>query len=281
MSGADYSDLDGHYSRVGAHYDGKGKDDLNYLSSSDGLIVHHHTGTFPLDAAPVVPASEDELLRVLGASEDRLVHFGARMLGLQKGEHGLDCGCGRGGSSFLFCRDYGVSTDGITVSQSQYAFATDAATRLGLDAAARFYLENLYDGGRPTSAYEFIWACESTEYMHDKAELFRQWNRILKPGGRALAIFISYARSRHDEVADDLQALYRIYAGYPDAMDSYFHAAQQAGFSIDDVVGLEHETLPYWRLRLGSKNARGSEQILIRCLESGALHFSAVLFRKP
>ncbi|WP_437532136.1 methyltransferase domain-containing protein [Sorangium sp. So ce726] len=268
------------FAAVGRHYDAKGTDDLNYLSSEDGLIVHHHTGWFE---GGVVPPLDDEasILRELGRSETRLTELGARMLALRVGEHGLDCGCGRGASSLLFAKHHGVTMEGITVSATQEAFATSAARSLGLTATARFFVENVYDAKRPTAAYDFVWACESTEYMADRRALFAEWARVLNPSGRAVVFVLTCVASRRHEIDDAIRALDTHYVSRIGDLCEYTDGAAANGMRVDDVVGLERETLPYWRLRLRSKHRAGTEPLLIRAFESGALRFLAMRFVKP
>jgi len=268
-----------YWARVGQHYDRKGKDDLNYLTSGDGLIVHHHTGLF-LDGKEPVPADEAALLRELWLSEHRLVELAANVLRIGEGERGLDCGCGRGGSSFLFARNYGARMFGITVSTSQEQFATAAARDLGLADRTSFALENLFEGKRPTEGYDFVWACESTEYMPDRRAMFAEWRRVLKPGGRALAIVLTWVQSRYETVRREMDLLNDYYVARAGSFESFLGAAMQEGFAIDDIIHLERETLPYWHLRLHSKNRTNTEPWLIHGLANGGFHFSAMLFRK-
>jgi geranyl diphosphate 2-C-methyltransferase len=268
-----------YWARVGQHYDRKGTDDINFLSSGDGLIVHHHTGLFPDGREPAVEG-EEQLLRALWESEHRLSRLGAAMLQIRPGERGFDCGCGRGGTSFLFARDFGAEMFGITVSASQAEFASRASGELGLAARAQFALENLFDGQRPTAGYDFVWACESTEYMPDRGLMFAEWRRVLRPGGRALAIVLTYPQSRYATVEREMTLLNDYYVARAGSFESFLAAAMGAGFAVDDIVHLERETLPYWRLRLRSSKRTNTEPWLIHGLENGGFHFSAMLFRR-
>jgi geranyl diphosphate 2-C-methyltransferase len=270
----------GYWDAVGAHFDRKGRDDMNYLSSPDGLIVHHHTGLFPDGVTPEAD-SEEALLRLLWHAENRLVERAAALLDLRPGEEGFDCGCGRGGSSFLFARDFGARMTGITVSETQARFAREAAAQLGLAGQCAFHLENIYDGRQPSGAFDFIWACESTEYMPDRPRLFAEWWRLLRPGGRALGIILTYVESRRHLVARELAQLDAYYVGSTGPFHAYLDAAVKAGFLVDDVTPLERETIPYWDLRTRSAHQKGTEAWLRDGLRSGALRFSAMLFRKP
>ena len=52
------------------------------------------------------------------------------------------------------------------------------------------------------------------------------------------------------------------------------------GFAIDDLIGLEDKIIPYYRLRLQSRNRRGSEQALLKGLENGYFKYTLMLFTK-
>ena len=52
------------------------------------------------------------------------------------------------------------------------------------------------------------------------------------------------------------------------------------GFVLDDLIGLEEQIIPYYRLRIRSENRRGSEEALLKGLENGYFKYSLMLFRK-
>lgn len=261
---------------VGRHYDQKGRNDLNYLVATDKRIVHHHSGIFS-DPAKYLNReySEEELLAVLGESENRLTALGAEALNL-RGKRGLDCGCGRGGSTFILARDYDHRMLGITISDTQLSFARQMAGELSLEARVSFEKKNIYydtiDG-----TFDFIWACESTEYMPDYDSLFKKWRSMLEPGGRVLLFAISYRNSRLEMVKTQLKEINRIYETRIGAFSSYLKAAMDNGFEVDDLIGLESMIIPYYRLRLRSKNRRGSEEALLKGLENGHFKYSMML----
>ncbi len=266
---------DSYWKRIAQHYDHKGKDDLNYLSSEDGIIVHHHTGLFS-DGQDYSVEGEQTIIHELWRSEGRMVELVASMLQPRSGELGLDCGCGRGGSSFILARAHGVRMFGITLSQTQLRFAQDAAEKQGLYSQVEFGIENIYDARRPSQTYDFVWALESTEHMGDRQALFAQFRRVLKPRGRVVVVALTYVQSRLESIRRELDQLNEYYVGQTGSFESYLEAAINNGFALDDIVHLNRETLPYWRLRLRSTYQTGTEPWLIHGLENGGFHYSAM-----
>jgi len=207
-----------------------------------------------------------------------MVQLAAGLLAPREGELGLDCGCGRGGSSFMLARDHGVRMFGITLSETQLDFARSAAARLGLASQVEFGLENVYDGRRPSQTYDYVWALESTEHMGDRPALFAQFRRVLKPGGRVIVVALTYVQSRLETVRRELHQLNDYYVGQTGSLESYLGAAVRNGFAVDDIAHLDRETLPYWRLRLRSTHRTNTEPWLIHGLENGGFHYSAMHF---
>lgn len=269
------------WNAVAEHFDRKGTNDLNYLCSEDGVIVHHHSGFFDSARCPT-EMSEEAILRELGASETRLTLHGARLLRLSPGQFGFDCGCGRGGSALLFARHYGVAVDGITISSCQAAFVQQAAQRSGLDDLVRCRLENVYANTLPSEKYDFVWACESTEYMADRGMLLSEFERILRPRGKIVIMALTVAIGVDDDpvVCQTVASINNHYVTALGTLDEYFTAAAEADIDVVDVVQHEEQVLPYWRLRLASAHRTGSEVWLIDGLENGFLKYSTILCQK-
>ena len=270
------------WDKVAGHYDKKGEDDLNYLSAVDKRIVHHHSGIFGGDDILFDrDYQEEELLKMLGESEDRLTHLGAKALEL-KNSRGFDCGCGRGGSSFILSRDYGHTMMGITISDTQLEFARSMALQLNLQESARFEKMNIFSVNLDhlDGQFDFTWACESTEYMPDYNKLFGKWYKLLKKGGKALIFAITYRESQLSFIEKELRMIDDIYETRIGEFNTYLESAVNSGFVIDDLIGLEEKIIPYYRLRLKSENKRGSEDALLKGLENGYFKYSLMLFRK-
>ena len=109
---------------------------------------------------------------------DALSDLVAERLGAKPGDHLADIGCGYGATAARFAERLGGSVTGFTLSEEQ---ARVARTRPG---ALTFQVRDWLANGMADVSFDHAYAIESTEHMADKAGLFREVARTLKPGGR-------------------------------------------------------------------------------------------------
>ena len=102
----------------------------------------------------------------------------AERLGAKPGDHLADIGCGYGATAERFAERLGVSVTGFTLSEEQ---ARMARARPG---ALMFHVRDWLANGMADASFDHAYAIESTEHMADKAGIFREAARTLKPGGR-------------------------------------------------------------------------------------------------
>ncbi len=288
LLGPDPTQRDAYWREVAGHYDRKGRDDLNYLAALDKTIVHHHTGLFEpgrsFDADALATIGEDELLKEIGAAEQRLTDLGLATL-VRHGARGpgLDCGCGRGGSALSFALQRAdLEIDGITVAHSQLAFARNAAQRLGLEDRVAFAKLSVFDlTPGLAGAYGFVYACESTEYMEPRAELFHIFRRLLRPGGVAVVFAYMKVAGHPALVSEDFSFVNDHYVMRTGDLQEYLRDSQAAGLELADWIDLRHEILAYWSLRALSRHRAGIEPAVLRCLHSDSVKYALIVFRKP
>src|SRR5262245_31959125 len=137
------------YQESVADYWNREKNPVNLrLGEVDGLY-HHHYGIGDVDWS-VLEGPEEfrderiiaELHRLECAQADFLAdHLGA----IAPDDRVLDSGCGRGGGSMVASDRFGCHVDGISISETQVAFATGQAERRGVDDKVRFHLKNMLD----------------------------------------------------------------------------------------------------------------------------------------
>lgn len=107
-----------------------------------------------------------------------LSDFVAERLAAKPGEHLADIGCGYGATAARFAERLGVTVTGFTLSEEQ---ARVARARPG---ALTFHVRDWLSSGMTDGSFDHGYAIESTEHMADKAAIFREAARTLKPGGR-------------------------------------------------------------------------------------------------
>ena len=126
------------------------------------------------------------------AQHDKLEMI-CRKLRLQPGEKMLDIGCGWGGLICHAARHHGVQAHGITLSQTQFDFATAKVKRLGLEERVtvelRDYstLEGTYDKIASIGMFEHIGIANMPEILSSKI------NSLLRDRG----ILLNHGISRH------------------------------------------------------------------------------------
>jgi cyclopropane fatty-acyl-phospholipid synthase-like methyltransferase len=109
-----------------------------------------------------------------------------QLLNLRGGEKVLDAGCGHGGTLLHLARKLNCSGTGLTISAKQARLAGENVARSGFKEQLMFLVENIDTFEFPASAFDVVWAMESSEHFSDKSNFFRNVSRALRPGGRLL-----------------------------------------------------------------------------------------------
>jgi cyclopropane fatty-acyl-phospholipid synthase-like methyltransferase len=99
----------------------------------------------------------------------------------------LDVASGWGAPALRLARQTGCSVVGIEVNPAAVASATAHAKELGLDQRARF---EVCDATKPLTfpenSFDAVVCFDALVHFLDRARLFSEWSRVLKPGGRLL-----------------------------------------------------------------------------------------------
>lgn len=113
-----------------------------------------------------------------------LVEVVAARARLEPGMAVIDLGCGYGATSRLLARERGVRVTGFTVSSAQFWYAQGQAQSEAEEANPCLLLRDWLDNEVPNASQDAVIAIESIEHMADKAAVFREIARVLRPGGR-------------------------------------------------------------------------------------------------
>jgi tocopherol O-methyltransferase len=100
---------------------------------------------------------------------------------LRPGMAVCDVGCGYGATSRIIAGEHGARVTGLTISSAQHRYATALA---GASDNPKFLVEDWLTNRQPAGAFDAVIAIESTEHMRDKARVFTEAARVLRPGGR-------------------------------------------------------------------------------------------------
>ncbi|WP_020678266.1 class I SAM-dependent methyltransferase [Geopsychrobacter electrodiphilus] len=112
----------------------------------------------------------------------------ARQLDLSAGLAVLDIGSGLGGASRCLATEFGCRVTGIDLSAEYCRVANMLATRLGLDSRVSYQQGNALSLPFADNSFDLLWTQHTSMNIADKARLFAEMWRVLKPGGR-LAIY--------------------------------------------------------------------------------------------
>ena len=112
----------------------------------------------------------------------------ARDLAPDSGMQVLDAGCGLGGASRLLAKQYGCRVTGLDLSPDYCEVAASLTRRLGLDSLVDFRQGDATALPFPDCYFDIVWTQHASMNVADKTGLYREFWRVLKPGGR-LAIY--------------------------------------------------------------------------------------------
>ena len=115
----------------------------------------------------------------------------AERLELGAGMRVCDIGCGYGGTARVLAAEYGVKVTGVTVSRAQHMYAEAKASG---GSGSRFMLMDFMENDFEPDAFDTAISIESSEHFADKAALFAEMFRIIRPGGR-VGMYAWLARS--------------------------------------------------------------------------------------
>jgi cyclopropane fatty-acyl-phospholipid synthase-like methyltransferase len=96
----------------------------------------------------------------------------------------LDVGCGIGGPARSVASRSGAHVTGITVSPKQVRQANAAIARQGLEKWCVVHLEDAMQMSFSDESFDVVYTTEAACHMPDRARLYCECARILKPGGR-------------------------------------------------------------------------------------------------
>ena len=195
---------------------------------------------------------------------------------LQPGQRLLEIGCGWGAVAELATRDHGLHVTGVTLSDEQFAHATDRLSKQGLAARADLRLQDYRDV--PETGFDGIVSIEMFEAVGRAywGSYFRCVHDKLKPGGRACIQSITIRDDlfeRYVRGTDFIQQ-YIFPGGLLPSPSGFRAAAAQAGLEVVAELdfGADYaETLRRWRQDFlaheGTVREQGYDERFIRLWE--------------
>lgn len=108
----------------------------------------------------------------------------AEKAGITTNQHILDAGCGVGGAAIYLAQSFHATVEAITLSDKQIQTARKNIRAEQLESRINVSKQDYTATTFPDQTFDTIWMCESISSCADKALLFNEANRILKPHGK-------------------------------------------------------------------------------------------------
>lgn len=112
----------------------------------------------------------------------------ASELRLEAGMQVLDVGSGLGGASRYLAMEFGCHVTGLDITEEYCRSAAWLSRTLGLDALVSYCHGSALDMPFEEAAFDVVWTQHTAMNIADKARLYHEIWRVLKPGG-VLAIY--------------------------------------------------------------------------------------------
>lgn len=177
----------------------------------------------------------------------------AEKLAIGPADHVLEIGCGWGGFAMHVARERGCRVTGVTISQEQFALASERVRAAGLDDRVQLLLRDYRDVTGQFSRIVSIEMLEAVGREHWPA-FFGKCDEVLAPGGAIGLQVITVPDHRFDQyarTADWIQkyifpgSLLGSIGGFVDAMKQARTALTIR--HVDDIAPHYAETLKRWR----------------------------------
>ncbi len=188
----------------------------------------------------------------LETAQDAKYRYLAENMGVTKGSHILEIGCGWGGFAEYVAREFGAKVTGLTISKEQLAYAEKRIEKAGLSDLVDFKFQDYRD---ETGKYDHVASIEMFEAVGEEywPDYFGKINQCLKPGGTAGLQIITIRNAAFEDYRRRPDFIQRyIFPGgmlpSPDAL-SKVTAEHGLTLSSERIFGKDYaKTLKEWRL---------------------------------
>jgi sarcosine/dimethylglycine N-methyltransferase len=203
----------------------------------------------------------------------------ARAAALKAEQRVMEAACGEGATALYLARNYDVHVHATNISEAQLAEAGSRARAEGLADKVSFAFADYHDLGGPPDLYD-CWMCqEALLYAADRARVFLEARRVVRPGGRI--VFTDLTLSKVLPIDERRAFGVDIRAPHLWAIEDYDRLLSEMDFSVLE----RHDWTPHAALtfaavarnlaavrgdfasRIGEESVRGTEFRIARQLE--------------
>jgi cyclopropane fatty-acyl-phospholipid synthase-like methyltransferase len=187
-------------------------------------------------------ASADDPSTVQQAT-DRLTDMMGERLQAGQGGRVLDVGCGLGEPAIRLARNLGVDVVGIATSPKLVVEATARAQAAGVAGRVVFEVVDAVDLPYAEAEFDAVLAIESIVHMPDRAAVFGQLARVLRPGGRLVLTDCVETREPTARERGIVENYRRFSMNSPFLkLDAYMRALMDTGLLPVEFVDITAET---------------------------------------
>ena len=223
-----------HERQVELHYD---EITANYLGGWSADHIHlglFEPGEFPEDLTRMTESAG--LQRAL----ERMVDVIAAPARIDDTHHVVDAGCGVGGTAIYLAKTRGCSVTGVNVARRQLEIATEKTAAAGLDDRVRFrHADCSQHLPFADNSIDTVINVESACHYSDRGTFLREVHRILKPGGRIVAMdWLGRDDLTAEEFEEHILPLCEPWVVFPlERQSTYTRRLAEAGLSLVEFEG--------------------------------------------
>ena len=178
----------------------------------------------------------DEKVRTHSNALENLNRIVADLAEIRFDDLVLDAGCGVGGSAIWLAENRRANVVGMTPVLSQLFRAKDSITKRGVADRVHVMCGDYAKTGFRDESFDVVWAVESLCHAQLKADVYQEFYRILKPGGRlVIAEYMRNGRplsNANEELVRDWLTFWAI----PDIDTAAEHEAAAVRSGFTDII---------------------------------------------
>ncbi len=154
----------------------------------------------------------------------------------------LDAGSGLGGPARYLAETFGCTVEGVDLSPDYVAVARLLTDRAGLADRVVFRTGDLVDLPFDDARFDLVWTQHVAMNIADRAGLYRELRRVLRPGGR-LAFYDPLAVDGHPAVAYPVPWAQTAETSTLLTADETRATVEGAGFSMQSLVDVTADAI--------------------------------------
>ncbi len=166
-------------------------------------------------------------------------------LDLRPGMRVLEVGSGLGGSAFYLARHHGAQVVGLDVSRAMIEISDERRVEEGVEGV-RFALGDIRTADLEASSFDVVWTRDCVLYLAEKAAVWRNVARCLKPGGQ---LFVTDFARGDGELTPPFRKYLDACDYHLQTLDAYARGVEAAGLQVvtreditaEFVSGLDEE----------------------------------------